>query len=100
MLNADFFSTHINIMRASPSYVLPNRQAFSDAITRMFIKSDYRSKDKDPLDEEDKNIDLCLQRTGTGRELFPYQRIIRDYLKIETPYRGVLVYHGLGSGKT
>jgi hypothetical protein len=87
-------------MRATPTYVLPNRKAFSDSITRMFIKSDYRSKDKDPLDEEDKNIDLCLQRSGTGRELFPYQKIIRDYLKIETPYRGVLVYHGLGSGKT
>jgi len=87
-------------MMASQAFVLPNRKAFSDAITRMFIKSDYRSKDKDPLDEEDKNIDLCLQRTGTGRELFPYQRIIRDYLKIETPYRGLLVYHGLGSGKT
>jgi hypothetical protein len=66
----------------------------------MFIKSDYRAKDKEPLDEEDKNIDLCTQRSGTGRELFPYQKIIRDYLKIETPYRGVLVYHGLGSGKT
>ena len=87
-------------MRAAPAYVLPNRKAFSDAITRMFIKSDYRAKDKDPLDEEDKNIDLCLQRSGTGRELFPYQKIIRDYLKIETPYRGLLVYHGLGSGKT
>ena len=80
--------------------MLPNRKAFSDAITRMFIKSEYRSKDRDPLDEEDKNIDLCLQRSGTGRELFPYQKIIRDYLKIETPYRGLLVYHGLGSGKT
>jgi hypothetical protein len=44
----------------------------------MFIKSDYRAKDKDPLDEEDKNIDLCTQRSGTGRELFPYQKIIRD----------------------
>ena len=32
--------------------------------------------------------------------MFPYQKIIRDYLKIETPYRGTLVYHGLGSGKT
>jgi len=81
-------------------YVLPNRRAFSDAITRQFIKSDYRAKDVDPLDEEDKNIDLCAKRTGTGRELFPYQKIIRDYLKIETPYRGLLVYHGLGSGKT
>lgn len=81
-------------------YVLPNRRAFSDAITRQFIKSDYRNKDVDPLDEEDKNIDLCAKRAGTGRELFPYQKIIRDYLKIETPYRGLLVYHGLGSGKT
>jgi hypothetical protein len=81
-------------------YVLPNRKAFSDAITRLFIKSDYRAKDRDPLDEEDKNVDLCLQRSGTGRELFPYQKIIRDYLKIESPYRGLLVYHGLGSGKT
>ena len=80
--------------------MLPNRKAFSDAITRMFIKSDYRAKDKDPLDEEDKDVDLCLKRAGTGRELFPYQKIIRDYLKIETPYRGLLVYHGLGSGKT
>ena len=87
-------------MRAAPAYVLPNRKAFSDAVTRMFIKSDYRAKDRDPLDEEDKNIDLCTQRTGTGRELFPYQKLIRDYLKIETPYRGLLVYHGLGSGKT
>ena len=84
----------------SQPYVLPNRKSFSDFITRLFIKSDYRAKDKDPLDEEDKNVDLCLQRTGTGRELFPYQKIIRDYLKVETPYRGTLVYHGLGSGKT
>jgi len=33
-------------------------------------------------------------------ELFPYQKLVRDYLTIETPYRGLLLYHGLGSGKT
>jgi hypothetical protein len=61
----------------------------------------YREKDKDPLSEEDKDVDLCMKQTsGNTRELFPYQKIIRDYLKIETPYRGILVYHGLGSGKT
>jgi hypothetical protein len=32
--------------------------------------------------------------------MFPYQKLIRDYLMIETPYRGILLYHGLGSGKT
>jgi hypothetical protein len=83
----------------SRPYVLPNRKAFADAITRVFMK--YREKDKDPLSDEDKDVDLCMKQTsGNTRELFPYQKIIRDYLKIETPYRGILVYHGLGSGKT
>ena len=41
--------------------------------------------------------------TGTDqpvKDLKPYQKLVRDYLVIETPYRGVLLYHGLGSGKT
>jgi hypothetical protein len=32
--------------------------------------------------------------------LFTHQKILLDYLNISTPYRGLLVYHGLGSGKT
>ena len=30
----------------------------------------------------------------------PHQNIVRDYINLITPYRGVLLYHGLGSGKT
>ena len=75
-------------------YVLPNRKAFADSIVRMYKK--YR----EPASQEDEDIDLCQQRTGTGRELFPYQKLVRDYLLVETPYRGLLLYHGLGSGKT
>jgi hypothetical protein len=38
---------------------------------------------------------------GTNvRELLPHQKVVRDYLTVETPYRGLLFYHGLGSGKT
>ena len=77
-------------------YVLPNRRAFSDAITRIFIKKNYR-KEKD---DEDESVDLCTKSSSGNRELFPYQKLVRDYLLIETPYRGLLVYHGLGSGKT
>lgn len=33
-------------------------------------------------------------------EAFPYQLLIRDYLSYGTPYRGLLLAHGLGSGKT
>ena len=66
------------------AYVLPSRKAFSDAVTRTFLK--YR----------DKSADLSRK----GFELFTYQKMVRDYLLIETPYRGLLFYHGLGSGKT
>lgn len=34
------------------------------------------------------------------KELFEYQKFIRAYLDIESPYRGILLYYGLGAGKT
>jgi hypothetical protein len=81
----------------SRPYVLPNRKAFADAITRTFLK--YREIQRGPVDPEDAEVDACLVRTN-AREMLPHQKIIRDYMLIETPYRGILVYHGLGSGKT
>ncbi len=77
------------------SYALPNRKAFADAITRTLLK--YRTT---PTDQDDKDADLCLARGANARELLPHQKVVRDYLMIETPYRGLLLYHGLGSGKT
>lgn len=83
------------------AFVLPNRKAFADHVARIFLK--YRKNDKDPLDEADTEADLCARQgdmsKGTG-QLFPYQALVRDYLAIESPYRGLLLYHGLGSGKT
>lgn len=66
-------------------YVLPNRKAFADSVTRIFMK--YRQRG-------------MLESGGKARDLFPYQKLVRDYLLIETPYRGLLLFHGLGSGKT
>jgi hypothetical protein len=66
------------------NYVLPNRKGFSDFVTRLFLK--YRDKETEP--------------ESKTRELFSYQKIVREYLLTETPYRGLLLYHGLGSGKT
>lgn len=79
------------------TYVLPNRKAFADSIVRIFLK--YKNKSFDPLDNEDKAEDICKGKTTT-RELLEHQKIVRDYLMTETPYRGLLLYHGLGSGKT
>ena len=33
-------------------------------------------------------------------ELRKYQKFVRDYLQFTSPYRGILLFHGLGSGKT
>mgnify|MGYP002636825770 CR=1 FL=1 len=32
--------------------------------------------------------------------LMPHQEFIRDYLQHKSPYRGLLLFHGLGVGKT
>ncbi len=32
--------------------------------------------------------------------LFEHQKFVRDYLQAKSPYRGLLLYHSLGSGKT
>lgn len=79
----------------SRPYILPNRKAFADAVARIFLK--YPAP---PQTQEDKDVDLCLNRSSGSRELLPHQKIVREYLSAETPYRGLLLYHGLGSGKT
>jgi len=33
-------------------------------------------------------------------KFYKYQEFVRDYMRNAAPYRGILVYHGLGSGKT
>ena len=33
-------------------------------------------------------------------ELLPHQRFVRNFLSMQTPYNGLLLYHGLGTGKT
>lgn len=78
------------------AFVLPNRKTFADYIARIYLK--YRKLDV--ASEDDDGVDKCLQSGQKTRELLPYQKLVRDYLQIETPYRGLLVYHGLGSGKT
>ena len=41
-----------------------------------------------------------LRKTKDEEFLDVYQVLVKNYLSLETPYRGLLVYHGLGTGKT
>ena len=42
----------------------------------------------------------CDRDDSVAFSTMSHQNIVRDYLNLYTPYRGLLLYHGLGSGKT
>ena len=50
----------------------------------------------DVLPVEEQAEKLC----NAEMELAPYQVFVRNFLSFQTPYNSLLLYHGLGSGKT
>jgi hypothetical protein len=52
--------------------------------------------------EQDRDVDCSDFDRLAGAEfsLLTHQKIVKDYMNIHTPYRGLLLFHGLGSGKT
>ena len=69
-----------------------------------FISDTYTETFKLPLQVKGKiDEDACSKlgaAAGEQVEAFLYQKFVREYIRNASPYRGVLVYHGLGSGKT
>lgn len=47
-----------------------------------------------PLDKKEK---LCRQEEFT---LSPHQEFVKNFIHPNTPYNGILLYHGMGTGKT
>ena len=82
----------LDIIKA-PAYYMNNRQIFVNFINSLF--NDYKKE----LEEAEKG-DSCDKKQNTEFSLLTHQKIVRDYLNLYTPYRGLLLYHGLGSGKT
>lgn len=81
-----------DVLRAS-AYYLNNREIFVNFINTLFAK--YKTE----LGESTEQISCSNKRSEEFR-VMTHQKIVRDYLSIYTPYRGLLLYHGLGSGKT
>ena len=77
----------------APPYYMNNRKLFIQKMAALF---EPRRKE---LLENKENIS-CDRSQSTGFDLLTHQKIVRDYLNLYTPYRGLLLYHGLGSGKT
>lgn len=79
-------------------YMPQSRKGFYRFVQDNYQEFELESKMKGDIDE-----DACAKlgaSTGSAVEAFLYQKFIREYIRNASPYRGVLVYHGLGSGKT
>jgi len=77
------------------SYYMNNREIFVNFINSLF--EPYR---EELLDNKENISCDVIGQTNTDFSLLTHQKIVRDYMNLYTPYRGLLLYHGLGSGKT
>jgi len=79
------------------NWILPNRIGYNKEIYETFNPSKYPFKQASASCKcTNESCDLDSKTIS----LFPQQRIIRDYMQFDSPYRGILLYHELGSGKT
>ena len=76
------------------SWVLNNRRNFPEFINNFFLAG---------VDSEKRNVQYTFdtkRKTIIPVELLKHQKFISDFISRNTPYRGCLLYYGLGSGKT
>ena len=76
-------------------YYLNNREKFVEFINKLFQKK-YRAE----IVDESSTVSCEDRRNAEQFGLLTHQKIVKDYLNLYSPYRGLLLYHGLGSGKT
>jgi hypothetical protein len=73
-----------------------NNNQFQKKIT---LKKEFRFKYDNKLEPVAKKADILCKKTKDF-ELAPHQEFVRRFISIDNPYNSVLLYHGLGSGKT
>ena len=66
----------------------------------LWILKNFKKYKLDPIIKKE-GEDPCNTTTLSGvKELRKYQSFIGSYLDYRSPYKDILIYHGLGSGKT
>lgn len=81
------------VLLKANAYYMNNREIFVNYINALFRPY------KEEIDKMESTI-TCDRPDDAKFVLLTHQKIVRDYLNLYTPYRGLLLYHGLGSGKT
>ena len=81
-------------------YPLLDDVNFNNKIAAKKEFHDTRYIERPPEDYE--NIEEITNKLCQDREfeLSPHQKFVRNFLSYKTPYNSLLLYHGLGSGKT
>jgi hypothetical protein len=80
-------------------FPIQTRLSFQTKINEMYVNPEFMKRGE----EKELDFDACKKLSAgdqTKVEMYEYQKFVRDYLRNAAPYRGLLVYHGLGSGKT
>ena len=79
-----------------PIFPMQTRLGFQKQILKV-----YSSFIKIPELGKEPDFEACKKLGATqALEVYEYQKFVREYVRQASPYRGLLVYHGLGSGKT
>ena len=81
------------VLLKANAYYMNNREIFINYINALFRPY------KEEIDKMESSIS-CDRPDDAKFVLLTHQKVVRDYLNLYTPYRGLLLYHGLGSGKT
>ena len=78
-------------------YHLNNSKHFVKFVDKLFNKYKLEAQKTG----ESENCTSINKKKSTGKfSLLLHQKLVRDYLNIYTPYRGLFLYFGLGAGKT
>lgn len=77
---------------------------FRESLSNIFLKTDsVKSNAMPPKKRMNVSSNVASSNVSSPlstRKLMPHQLFVRDFLGADKPQRGLLLYHGLGSGKT
>jgi hypothetical protein len=66
---------------------------------KITLKKEFRYKyDGEIVNVQEKSKTLCMKESSF--ELSPHQEFVKKFISYQNPYNSLLLYHGLGSGKT
>ena len=90
----------MDIIVKPTNWILPNRIGYNKEIYNTFNPSKYLNKADNAVKASCKCSSDSCDIDEDYIKLLRQQKIVKDYMQFDGPYRGILLYHELGSGKS